>query len=257
MKKTHIVTIFLFALVLHIPFVFAKAKPFPKLSIKDSDISVPATANNDAVAHMQNLYDSLKLSSIGLGKEVFNYAYRGFSYLTEIGKISNDHILTIIDFTKSSAQKRLFTIDLTKMKVLFNTYVAHGQNSGEAFATKFSNLDESNKSSLGFYETADTYLGKHGCSMHLEGLEKGFNDNAYARDIVMHGADYVNEQLIRSRGYIGRSLGCPAVSPKMVRPIINKIKNGTCLFIYGNDNSYLSSSRILKQSGMQDMASNR
>lgn len=249
--------------MVHLPMMFAKAIPMGKdffarqlasstMVIKDGNI-----AKADSVSRMvSGIYDSLKLGSMGLTNRVFDCAYQGFSYLKEVGKISNDHILSIIDFSKSSAQKRLFIIDLKNMKVLFNTYVAHGVNSGEEYASQFSNSVESNESSLGFYETADTYMGKNGYSLRLEGLERGFNDNAYAREIVMHGASYVNEQLIRARGYIGRSWGCPAIPPRLHKFIIDKIKNGTCLFIYSPDRNYINHSDILKQGYAPVMAYN-
>jgi len=113
-------------------------------------------------------------------------------------------------------------------------------------ANQFSNTPESYKSSLGFYVTQETYNGNHGYSLKLEGEERGINDNAENRAIVMHSAWYVNESIIRSQGYIGRSEGCPAVSEELSAPIINKIKNGTCLFLYSPDKNYLTQSRILK-----------
>ena len=129
--------------------------------------------------------------------------------------------------------------------MLFNTYVAHGQNSGKEFANRFSNAPESFQSSLGFYETSETYQGKNGYSMHLTGLEKGINDKADQRAIVMHGAPYVSENYIHSQGYIGRSWGCPAVPEKHNKPIIDRIKNGTCLFIYAGNKTYSRKSKIL------------
>ena len=194
-----------------------------------------------------SLYDSLKLNSLGLGRQVFEYAIRGFKNMREMGKLSNDGILSIVDFSKPSSAKRLFIIDLKKGKVVFNTYVAHGVNSGKEFANDFSNVPESNKSSLGFYTTATTYSGKHGYSLHLQGEEKGINDNAYNRDIVVHAADYENEGMIKSRGYIGRSWGCPAIPPLLHVPIIDKIKNGTCLFIFGENAGYLSHSKFINR----------
>jgi hypothetical protein len=244
---------FTLALMVHLPIAFGKSIPgniiFPVTSETPTTVSdnTAAKKQDSVTTVIGSMYDHLKLSSMGLSRQVFDYAYQGFTYLKEIGKISNDHILSIIDFSKSSAKKRLFIIDLTKMKVLFNTYVAHGQNSGQEYAEHFSNSEESLESSLGFYTTEDTYIGKHGYSLHLQGLEKGFNDKAYDREIVMHGADYVNEQLIRARGYIGRSWGCPAIAPRLVKPIISKVKNGTCLFIYSPDQNYVSNSQILKQ----------
>ncbi|MCX6293990.1 MAG: murein L,D-transpeptidase catalytic domain family protein, partial [Sphingobacteriales bacterium] len=135
---------------------------------------------------------------------------------------------------------------ITSGVLLFNTYVAHGQNSGYAMAEKFSNKASSLQSSLGFYETSSTYLGKHGYSLKLEGLEKGINDNAMERSIVMHGASYVSEGIIKIKGYLGRSWGCPAVPEKYSKPIIDKIKNGTCIFIYANNSMYFHQSKLLQ-----------
>ena len=162
------------------------------------------------------------------------------------GKLLNENVIYIIDFSKPSSSKRLFIIDISSGVLLFNTYVAHGQNSGNAMAEKFSNKVSSLQSSLGFYETSSTYLGKHGYSLKLEGLEKGINDNAMERSIVMHGASYVSEGIIKIKGYLGRSWGCPAVPEKYSKPIIDKIKNGSCIFIYANNSMYLQQSKLLQ-----------
>ncbi|MBS1510286.1 MAG: murein L,D-transpeptidase catalytic domain family protein [Bacteroidetes bacterium] len=194
-----------------------------------------------------SLYDSLKLNVQGLSRQAYQYAVMGMQYLEEAGKISNNKIISIIDFSLPSYEKRLFVINLEQHKLLFHTYVAHGVNSGKAYAVDFSNNPESNKSSLGFYETMETYNGKNGYSLHLQGLEKGFNDKADSRAIVMHGADYVSEANIASQGFLGRSWGCPAVSEQLHKPIINTIKNGSCLFIFSPNKRYLLHSKILKQ----------
>jgi hypothetical protein len=183
---------------------------------------------------------------MGLSKQAYDYAMRGFNTLRDMGKLSNDSIISIVDFTLSSAKKRLFVLDLKNYKVLFNTYVAHGRNSGAEYAEHFSNSFSSNKSSLGFFVTGETYNGEHGYSLHLEGEEKGFNDNAYRRAIVMHCANYVDENYIKSKGYIGRSLGCPAIPEDVYKPIIDEIKDGSCLFLYSPNNYYLSHSRFLR-----------
>jgi hypothetical protein len=237
--------------------VFAKNKPFteiksPTLGVETSIAkdSLPAIAEaTRQLNSAQLLYDSIHLDLIGLSRETFDYAMKGFKYLVQTGELANDKIISIADFGLPSSAKRLFVIDLSNYKVLFCTYVAHGVNSGTEYANQFSNKPQSNKSSLGFYETQNTYLGGHGYSLKLEGLERGINDNANRRDIVIHGAAYVNEALVRSQGYIGRSLGCPALPEKLHRPIINKIKNGTCLFIYSPDKTYLNRSKILNAAG--------
>lgn len=193
------------------------------------------------------LYDSLQLQMKGLSKEAYNYALMGYNKLMQSGKLKNDETLTIIDFSLPSTAKRLFVIDMKLGTILFNTLVSHGRNSGKEMANDFSNNNNSFKSSLGFYLTSDTYMGKHGLSMRLEGEEKGINDNAINRGIVMHSADYVNEALIQSQGYIGRSQGCPAVPPALHKAIINKIKNGSCLFMYSPAKYYLSNSTFVAE----------
>ncbi len=258
MKRSGFKKVYLFfssvvIFLMHLPFVFAKTKPFTSslpgslptgkhFIFADSAINEGTPPINPGRA---SLYDSLRLGSLGLARQAYDYAMQGFNYLVETGKLTNQAIISIIDFTKPSSQKRLFVIDLKNYRVLFNTYVAHGVNSGREFANQFSNTPESNKSSLGFYVTSNTYIGSNGYSLRLNGLERGINDNASSRDIVMHGADYVNEDYIHSQGYIGRSWGCPAVAPKVSKPVINSIKNGTCLFIYSNVNSYLQRSRVI------------
>lgn len=190
-------------------------------------------------------YEHLNLQAMGLSQKAFEYAMQGMEKLREMGRLVNDHIITIVDFSRPSSEKRLFIIDLDEQKILFNTYVAHGQKSGKEFARSFSNRPESNQSSLGFYVTQGTYMGGNGYSLKLEGMERGINDKAADRAIVMHGAPYVNESLIRSQGYIGRSWGCPAVPEKLTRPIIETIKNGTCLFIYAEKSDYFMKSKII------------
>ena len=257
MKKLALKRVYLFfssitIFILHLPFVFAKTKPLEEKFSK-SPLVQPITAllpvgPDPASAVMSSagmIYDSLRLNSLGLSGQAYESAMTGFNKLVECGKISKSNIISIIDFSRPSSKKRLFVIDMKNYKVLFNTYVAHGSNSGMEMAQHFSNTPESNQSSLGFYQTADTYIGKHGYSLHLLGLERGINDNARSRDIVMHAADYVNESVIRSRGYIGRSWGCPAVAPELSKPIIDKIKNGSCLFIYSPDKTYLHNTRLL------------
>jgi len=192
------------------------------------------------------LYDSMRLSVAGLSRQAFDYALQGYDYLVNEGKIKNDGVLSIIDFTLPSNIKRLFVIDLKTCSVLFNTYVSHGRNSGKVVASDFSNKMNSFKSSLGFYVTSGTYKGKHGYSLRLEGEEQGINDNALNRGIVMHCAAYVSEDFIRRQGYIGRSEGCPAVPSKLYKPIIEKIKDGSCLFMYSPDEYYINHSAILK-----------
>ncbi len=193
----------------------------------------------------KSAYDSLNLDMSGLNRQAFDYALKGMEKLKNTGKLANESIVTIVDFSQPSSKKRLYIVDIKNYKVLFNTWVAHGRNSGLQWAKSLSNTLSSLKSSPGFYITGQTYMGGNGYSLKLNGMEKGINDLAEERAIVMHGADYVSEAFIRNRGYIGRSFGCPAVSVREAAPIINTIKNGTCLFIYHPDKSYTQRSQIL------------
>jgi hypothetical protein len=242
---------FICLILLHMPIVFAGTKTYVEAALVNLDTENKVTDtimpdNGIAVTDaIEAEYDSMHLHDLGLSKTAFNYAMKGFNYLVQSGKLAKDNIISIVDFSKPSSQKRLFVIDLSDLRVLYNTYVAHGVNSGKEYANQFSNTPESNKSSLGFYETKNTYLGGNGYSLKLEGLESGINDNAEKRSIVIHGAEYVDESLIRSQGYIGRSWGCPALPEKLHKPIIDKIKNGSCLFIYSPDNAYLKKSKII------------
>lgn len=240
-------------ILLHVPIAFAGTRSdiqkaqtnfTNKSKIDGTDLALEAN-NRPVVDAVQVDYESLHLNELGLSKTAFGYAMKGLNYLMHTGKLAKANIISIIDFSKPSSQKRLFVIDINNLRVLYNTYVAHGVNSGKEYANQFSNIPESNKSSLGFYETKNTYSGGNGYSLRLAGLEKGINDNAERRDIVIHGAEYVDESLIRSQGYIGRSWGCPALPEKLHKPIIDKIKNGTCLFIFSPDYVYLKKSKII------------
>ncbi len=231
--------------MIHLPFTFAKSKLIDKVG-SNAPVSPAVTAKETGMLTKGSIYDSLKLSVMGLSRQAYNYAVLGLEHLKNSGKIYNNQLVSIIDFTKASYQKRLFVIDMEHCKLLFNTYVAHGQNSGGEFADRFSNKPESYQSSLGFYETNGTYIGKNGYSLRLTGLENGINNRADERAIVIHGAAYVSERYIRDQGHIGRSWGCPAVPEELNKPIIDKIKNGSCLFIYGKDKNYLKYSTILK-----------
>jgi hypothetical protein len=146
--------------------------------------------------------------------------------------LANNLIVTIIDFSLPGTAKRLWTIDLGSGEFLFNTYVAHGRNTGTDMAENFSNIPHSFQSSLGFYLTGKPYVGKHGNSLRLNGLEKNINDKAWERAIVVHGADYVSDSFIRAHGRLGRSHGCPAIPPEITDHFIDTVKEGSLLFIY-------------------------
>jgi len=236
--------------------VFSSYNSNSTFSLVNSSYSVDAVLESSnpfkfdlepAVSLMPKLqvYDSLDLGTKGLNFDAFRYALQGMQRMKDLGYEFNTNIVTIADFSQPSSKKRLYIVDLDNYQVLFNTYVSHGRNSGKDVAKKFSNKLSSYQSSLGFYLTKDTYFGKHGYSLQLEGLEKGINDNASRRAIVMHGANYVNEKMISSLGYIGRSQGCPAISTRESKEIISTIKDGTCLFIYSPLSSYVNKSSLL------------
>ena len=231
--------------LLHLPFAFAKSATGAKLfyhppvdSFKKMNM-----ASAPLVPAIQSVYDSLHLNLKGLSQQAFDYAKKGLNKLIAEGKLLNDSIISIIDFSEPSNKKRLFILDLKNYTILFNTLVAHGRNTGREWATSFSNQNSSNMSSPGFYITRETYEGRNGYSLKLEGLESGINDNAYERGIVLHGAAYVCDDMVNTQGFIGRSWGCPAVPVQASTPIINTIKNGTCLFVYHP--SYISNSSVL------------
>lgn len=232
--------------LLHLPFAFAKSATGAKLFYHPPVDSAKKIhlASAPLVPALVSVYDSLHLSLKGLSQQAFDYAKKGLDILIAEGKLLNDSIISIIDFSAPSNKKRLFIIDLKHYKILFNTLVAHGRNTGREWATSFSNQNSSFKSSPGFYITRETYDGHNGYSLKLDGMERGINDNAYERGIVLHGAAYVCDDFVNAQGYIGRSQGCPAVPVQASRPIINTIKNGTCMFVYHP--SYIDNSPILR-----------
>lgn len=159
--------------------------------------------------------------------------------------LDNKQLLTIIDYSKPSAERRLWVIDMKTAKVLFNTYVAHGKNSGKAMATSFSNQPHSLKSSFGVFLTDEVYTGHDGYSMRIQGLERGINDKVYERNVVFHGAAYVGADIAKSKGMMGRSWGCMAVSKDTVKPLINTIKDKTLVVAYYPDQKWLHTSSFL------------
>ena len=191
-----------------------------------------------------SLYQSLNGKSLGLNYDALENAYKGYQNLLEKGMVNKTDLLTVVDFSQSSRKKRFYIIDVANKKVVMNTYVAHGKNTGVDMATRFSNIPESLQSSLGFYLTKGTYHGKHGLSLRLAGLEKGFNDKAEARAIVLHGADYIGEHR-KGAAYMGRSFGCPAVPRHLSAKVISTIKEGSVLFIYHPSAGYLHGSKLL------------
>jgi hypothetical protein len=241
-----------------------------KNSDQASDIITPTSGDPAIVAasnvvsainlfdrHVTEMYNKTNLSASQLDYDVFKKAVIGYYNFKNANLISKTHnVITIVDFNQPSTKKRLWIVDLDNNKLLFNTLVAHGQGSGDDMAENFSNLENSHQSSLGFYITSDIYYGKHGRSMKLDGMDKGFNSNAKDRSIVVHGAEYVSQDFINSRGRLGRSHGCPALPLAVTNTIIDNIKGKTTLFINGNQKGYTSKYTDLNLAANDFMTSN-
>jgi hypothetical protein len=181
----------------------------------------------------------------GIDPTLFSLALEAARNAVARGAASDPGTLSVIDFSKPSTEKRLWVYDLRSHALLFHELVAHGRGSGEKLPTMFSNAPESNRSSLGLFRTGEAYIGKHGYSLRLDGLERGINDRARERAIVIHGADYVNDATARAQGRLGRSLGCPAVRPEIATPLIKAVKDGGLLFAYYPEKSWLGGSAYL------------
>jgi hypothetical protein len=179
--------------------------------------------------------------------DLLQTALAGYELLKQEQAIHRTEVITIIDFSLPSHQERLWVLDLVEAKVLYHCLVSHGKNSGEVMAEKFSNKPGSYASSPGFYTTGETYFGKHGFSLKLDGIEHGINDKARERAIVLHGADYVSPEFIENNGRLGRSLGCPAVPVGLSKEIIETIKDGTCLFVFTPVESYVARSPVISR----------
>ena len=196
--------------------------------------------------HIMDIYYSANLGHKNLDYNVFKYAITGFYNLkSQYLYHPNQQILSIIDYRQASTKKRLYVVDIQRKKLLYNTWVAHGINNGMLYATHFSNRPNSRQASLGFYRTGESYSGKFGYAMRLDGLERNFNHNARRRSIVMHSDPMIDAGYIAKLNMLSRSWGCPAVSADIHKPLINLIRNGSCLFIYYNDINYLNNSLYL------------
>jgi L,D-transpeptidase catalytic domain len=193
---------------------------------------------------VRNLHQAADLCSYGLEEKVLKYAFIGYLNLRSQGQITDRGVLTIVDFSKPSTEKRFWVVDVVNQKMLLHTYVAHGEGSGHKLPTKFSNTPDSFQSSLGFYVTGETYHGGFGTALALDGAERNFNSNARARSIVLHGSDHVGQRQA-VQGKMGRSQGCPAVPMDEKDKIIKYVKNRTCLFVYYPDKNYLRRSAYL------------
>jgi len=199
------------------------------------------SANELLQKYIDNVYDSARLEESGLAFTVFKKAITGFINLKASDKLpQQSSVLTVVDYTKSSCDKRMWIIDVLNKSLILHTWVAHGERSGTDVPRRFSDRIDSKQSSLGFFITDDVYYGHHGRSLKLDGMDAGFNSNARAREIVVHGAEYVNAGIIEHKGRLGRSFGCPAVSTDVVDQVIDTIQGKTALFINGNSKRYNS-----------------
>jgi len=195
-------------------------------------------------SYIEKVYNDCNLDG-QLSFRVFKTTFIGYMNMRNKGLVSKS-IISIVDFRQPSSEKRFYSIDLEEKKLIHRTFVSHGENTGgDKYVYEFSNEPGSFKTSLGFYKTAETYNGKNGYSLRLDGLDISFNDNARTRNIVLHGAHYVNEKLVDKNGFIGKSQGCPAVPMDSYQNVINDIKGGTLLFHYASNKEYLSSSVYL------------
>ena len=202
----------------------------------------PMPSNDPSSSVAANIELAQKLN---INTTAFTLAIKGYEKLKQMGQITNQRYLTIADMSMASSHPRLYVIDMDKQQVLLQTFVAHGKNSGLLFAEQFSNLVGSFQSSLGFYITGKPYQGKHGQSLVLKGVEMGINDKAEERAIVLHGAEYANQGFVKQQGYLGRSLGCPAVPNNQVKEIIQAIQGASCLFVYAPNKQYLQKSALV------------
>jgi hypothetical protein len=205
----------------------------------------PVSETSPEYKVVDSIYKKAALFTYGLDRKIFFDAFKGYQYLLLKGRLSNPDLLTIADYSQSAKNRRLYVIDVKQGKLLFNTFVSHGRGSGTEFAADFSNAQNSNKSSLGFMVTAETYTGTSGYSLRLDGVEDGINNQVRVRNVVMHGSKFVNYERIYERGTIGNSLGCPAIPLSDHKQVIDKIKGGSCLFIYSDIPHYKRTSAIL------------
>ncbi|WP_333810481.1 murein L,D-transpeptidase catalytic domain family protein [Flavobacterium sp.] len=238
----------IFPLILFCVFSF---KPLNTIDDKNNEVKITdpklIAANKKATveAKSKSFYTLIDANGFSLPSfESFVAAFEGYEQLKQQGKIENE-ILTIVDFSLSSIQERMWVVDMKTQKIILKSLVAHGRNSGLEYATDFSNANESFKSSLGFYITGEVYNGKHGLSLRLDGMEYGINDNARNRAVVVHGADYVSKSFIKNTGRLGRSQGCPAVPYEIHEELIQTIKGKSCIFIYHPSRTYVVKSKLV------------
>ena len=197
--------------------------------------------------HVMDLYESIGLADYGLGFDAFDFGLTGYYNLRQQGHLNDQELLTIIDFTKSSTERRFYMIDLAERKVIYHELCSHGVKSGEEYATSFSNKHNSRQSSIGFFVTAETYYGAKGFSLKLDGFDPGYNDNARGRGVVLHRAQYAYWLKKEQSGRIGKTYGCPAVPYSVYRNVIKKLGPGSCIFAYYDDELYLQTTDLINK----------
>lgn len=193
---------------------------------------------NSGTELVERIWFNVSNEAPALRKEVLRVATQGYRILIEKGMLREGKPLTVIDFDLPSTDRRLWIIDMDSKSLMHESLVSHGRNSGDLLARKFSNKPESFMSSLGFYLTGERYVGKHGASLRLDGLEKGINDRARSRAIVIHSADYATEIFVKRYGRLGRSLGCPALPKENYEKVIDLIQDKSCLYIHASQETY-------------------
>lgn len=228
----------------------------PVLSFGDARLISPDQENMRTLSFNESdeltlltdlIWQNIQQEAGSLRKQVLELALKGYQQMQEQGLLKEGKPLTVIDFDLPSTQKRLWVIDMKSQKLQHTSLVSHGKNSGLIKAEKFSNTPESHMSSLGFYLTGETYVGKHEASLRLDGLEKGINDMARSRAIVIHAADYAEPTFLKNYGRLGRSLGCPALPTENYEEILALIKEKSCLFIHADEASYKKQSVFVSQ----------
>lgn len=221
--------------------IFSIAFVIGSISVIKSTTSEKVTITSDVDKYVKTFTSEAK----DLRPQVVELALKAYMNAKKEGITVSKPILTVVDYTMPSTAKRLWVLDLSSSKVLFNTLVAHGQNSGDLYSNKFSNNDGSKQSSIGTFVTEGTYDGKHGNSLKIRGLDVGFNDKVEPRLVVMHSANYVSDEFIKTHGMIGRSWGCLALNPEIAQQVINTVKEGSVIFSYYPDQKLLATSKVL------------
>lgn len=223
---------------------------FTLSSAKTQDASLDQLAKqdtqreDDTSTFVKDEMAKLRPEAPKIKSEVLKLALTAYSNAREEGLIKKEY-LTVIDYSLPSSKQRMWVFDIAKDKLLYHTLVSHGKNSGNLYATKFSNKSNSKQSSLGAYITKDTYYGGKGLSLNLKGIDKGVNDHAYSRRIVIHGAWYASKNFVKKTGYLGRSWGCPALPKPVAKKVIPTIKKGSMVFAYYPDKEWISHSKYL------------